>query len=201
MNKKIIMVIAFILFSINVSAQLRDSIWWNTPYFEIVYSEVLEQPKWVHYRVACPNGNADRSGMDFYKEVGIKTSDKNDYVANEWDKGHMAPAADFNCTHEMLLETFTYLNCALQHEKLNRGVWKYLEARERKLANEWMVVDITIRVVFDKNPNTVLGGASIPKGFYKTIKYSNIIETYYFPNEVPTSKDYNDYRLLNVSEK
>jgi endonuclease G len=133
--------------------------------------------------------------MDFYVEKGIKTSDHKDYEYNEWDKGHMAPAADFNCTKDMLWETFTYMNCALQHQSLNRGVWKYLEARERELAKQYPTVKIKIRVVFDKKPVKVVGGASIPKGFYKEISYGNIREIYYFPNTTPESKDFNFYRV------
>jgi DNA/RNA endonuclease G (NUC1) len=88
-----------------------------------------------------------------------------------------------------------YMNCALQHQSLNRGVWKYLEIRERELANQWPIVDITIRIVFDEKPTRVEGGASIPKGFYKVIKYGNVVESYYFPNEMPTSSDYKTYRV------
>ena len=50
-----------------------------------------------------------------------------DYVNNVWDKGHLAPAAAFNCDRETIKKTFSYLNCALQHEGLNRGPWKELE--------------------------------------------------------------------------
>jgi DNA/RNA endonuclease G (NUC1) len=107
----------------------------------------------------------------------------------------MAPAADFNCTKEMLWETFTYMNCALQHQSLNRGVWKYLEVRERELAQKYPNVKVKIRIVFDKKPVKVVGGASIPKGYYKEISYGNIREIYYFPNTTPESKDYNFYRV------
>ena len=193
MKKSLFML--FVLLSLNTFAQLRDSLWYTTPYFKIAYSEVLEQPRYVEYSVACPNGTASRSGMDFYVEKGIKTSDHKDYEYNEWDKGHMAPAADFNCTKDMLWETFTYMNCALQHQSLNRGVWKYLEARERELAKQYPTVKIKIRVVFDKKPVKVVGGASIPKGFYKEISYGNIREIYYFPNTTPESKDFNFYRV------
>jgi endonuclease G len=62
----------------------------------------------------------------------VKTSDGKDYEGNVWDKGHCAPAADFNCTRETLWQTFSYLNCILQHEKLNRGAWRLLEVRERE---------------------------------------------------------------------
>ena len=88
MKKTLFLLLTFV--SLNAFGQLRDSLWWTNPYFKIAYSEVLEEPRYVEYRVACPTGNASRSGMGFYKEKGIKTSDHNDYVNNEWDKGHMA---------------------------------------------------------------------------------------------------------------
>ena len=183
-----------LLFPISLFAQLRDSVYYTTPNFIINYSETLEGPRSIRYTVACPAGTASRSGMEFYTEKGVKTSDHKDYEANEWDKGHMAPAAHFNCTREMLLETFTYMNCALQHQSLNRGVWKHLEAKEREVAGLYSVVEVTIHVVFDKNPKRVPSGAAIPRGFYKEIKYGNTRECYYFPNTTPSMKTYNDYK-------
>ena len=56
------------------------------------------------------------------------------------------------------------------------------------------VVEVTIRVVFDKNPSRVPAGAAIPKGFYKEIKYGNKKDCYYFPNQAPMLKTYNDYK-------
>ena len=91
-----------------------------------MYSEVLEEPLWVEYVVKCPNGTAPRTGMDFFTVDSIKTSDGKDYENNIYDKGHLAPAADFNCTKEMLFSTFTFLNCCLQDQYLNRGTWRLL---------------------------------------------------------------------------
>ena len=113
---------------------LRDSIYIKTDIFEVVYSEVLEQPKFVKYIVKCSNGTASRTGMDFYTCDSIKTSDNKDYEKNMWDKGHMSAAADFNCDKPTLYKTFTYLNCSLQQENLNRTTWRLLEVRERELA-------------------------------------------------------------------
>ena len=187
--------VALLASSFTASGQksLRDSVEWNTPYFRIWYSEPLENPLSVRYGVACPTGTASRSGMDFYKEKGIHTSDNDDYVANEWDKGHMAPAADFNCTREMLLETFTYVNSSLQHQSLNRGVWKKLETRERELALAGDV-QVFIRVEFDKVPNRVPANAAIPKGYYKEIKIGNRRECYYFKNEKPLTSELSDFK-------
>jgi DNA/RNA endonuclease G (NUC1) len=51
--------------------------------------------------------------MEFYTDKDIKTSDTRDYLNNVYDRGHLAPVADFNCDLATLRKTFTYLNCAL----------------------------------------------------------------------------------------
>ena len=192
--KKLILVLLFLpLFSF---AQKRDSVYVQNKVFTLVYSEVLEQPKWVKYKVTCAENNVSRKGLDFYKEKTIHTSDNEDYVANDWDKGHMAPAAAFGCNAELLKQTFTYLNSALQHKSLNRGVWKELEEYERQLRQKADDIEIYIRVDFNPPLKKVSGGATIPSGFYKTIKSQKlkINECYYFNNTIPTA-DLKSYRV------
>lgn len=174
---------------------LRDSIYIKSDIFEIVYSERLQQPKFIRYMVQCPNGDASRKGMDFYVCDSILTSDNLDYVNNPYDKGHMAPAADFNCNKEMLYKTFSYLNCSLQQENLNRTTWRLLEARERELAKTHGKVVVEIRCVFSKSSIVLPSGATIPDGYYKTIKYGKSTEKYYFKNEKPLSTDYTKYKI------
>ncbi len=173
---------------------LRDSIYVKTDIFEIVYSEKLQQPKFIRYTVQCPNGSTPRTGMDFYVCDSIVTSDNKDYEGNPYDKGHLAPAADFNCTKEMLFKTFTYLNCSLQQENLNRTTWRLLEARERELAKTQTVV-VEIRCVFTSKSILLPSGATVPDGYYKTIKYGKTTERYYFKNEKPLSTDYTKYKI------
>ena len=180
--KKLLLIL--FLLPLVVFAQ-RDSVYIKTDIFTTVYSEILQQPKWVKYTVQCPTGTAPRTGMDFYPQTGLITSDNNDYVNNIWDKGHCAPAADFNCTKEMLYKTFTYANCVLQHERLNRGVWRLLESYERELAKT-TTVNVEIRMVYSITSLKLPTGATVPDGFYKTIKFENKIEKYYFPNTSPT---------------
>lgn len=194
--KKLTLILVLILSSVSTFAQvLSDSINWDTPYYTIIYSEKLEQPKQVWYSVACPHGMASRVGMDFYTEDSIKTSDNKDYENNEWDKGHMAPAASLNCDKNMLWETFSYMNCALQQQSLNRGVWKKLEIQERELAKVNNSVKVYIKVEFDVTPKRVPAGAAIPKAFYKEITVGEKTKfCYYFPNVVPKSNDLNTFK-------
>ena len=165
----------------------------NAGIYEVLYSESLEQPKEIWYTVECPNGKASRKGMDFYTNDSIYTSSSDDYENNIWDKGHMAPAADFSCDRETLYKTFSYLNCALQQQDLNRGVWRLLEAREREIAKT-QEVNVHITVIFTTSSKKLNTGATVPDAFQKEISYSNKKEVYYFKNEKPTSSDYKKYK-------
>jgi endonuclease G len=159
-----------------------------------MYSETLQQPKWIEYHVACGEGDFSRKGLDFYVCDSVKTSDGGDYEGNVWDKGHLAPAADFNCNKDYLKMTFSYLNCVLQHEKLNRGAWRLLEAYERDLSKKYSV-DVKIKMVYSKKSMVLKSGATVPDGFYKTIKYNKVVEVYYFKNEPPVTNEYKKYKI------
>ena len=177
---------------VNLYSQ-RDSVFVKTSVYSCVYSEVLQQPKRVWYTVQCPLGSYPRKGMDFYTNDSIRTSDGKDYEGNVWDKGHCAPAADFNCDRPTLWATFSYLNCVLQHERLNRGAWRLLEVRERELSKSHKV-EVEIKMVYSKSSLRLPTGATVPDGFLKTKKYGKVKEVYYFKNEDPGTTDYLRFR-------
>jgi endonuclease G len=164
----------------------------ETSIYKVVYDQDLEQPLKVTYTVLCPNGDAERTGMDFRTVPNVHTSDNEDYVNTVYDKGHLAPAAAFSCTKEMLRETFLYFNSALQHQSLNRGVWNRLEQFERSLANFYQV-DVIIEVKFPEKLKRVPGGAAIPKEFIKIIKFGDKELKFIFPNKNTSGTDWIDY--------
>jgi endonuclease G len=186
------LLILLFLLPIFVFAQKREKVLFQNSIFKGEYSETLEQPLWIEYVVKCPNGSASRNGMDFYKNDSIHTSDNNDYAKNVYDKGHLAPAADFNCSKEMLYSTFSYLNCCLQNQYLNRGVWRLLESHERELSKT-NTVYVKIVLVFDKTSTRLTTGATVPSGFYKYITVNGVTTKYYFKNEKPMSSDFKLY--------
>ena len=146
-----------------------------------MYSEEKEQPLWAEYQVRNIEKKYDRAGMDFYEVDSIHTSDDADYYKNVWDKGHLAPAAAFTDTYENLHATFSYLNCVLQHQDLNRYEWAYLEAQVRDWAEEHGTMKVRIDVEF--GDSILPTEAAIPSGFTKRITFPyGATRCYYFPN-------------------
>ena len=178
------MIGAFILFLSNITTPdilVKKSI------YEVYYSQKLEQPIWLVYKSTNRQTNVNRGSMDFWLEPQIKTSDGKDYEKNVWDKGHIAPAATFSDNMENLKTTFSYLNCALQNQYLNRGEWRLLEEQERKWDDkEFLTVKVSLD--FDKSSIVLPTGATIPKSFTKHIYFetSKNWKCYYFLNEKPT---------------
>lgn len=195
MNKLRITLSAIAVLLIQVTfAQKRQKVEFKIDdLYQGVYSEVYEQPLEVTYTVKCPNGQASRTGMDFYTDDKIHTSDNDDYSDNIWDKGHLAPAAAFSCSKETLKKTFTYLNSALQHQGLNRGQWNQLESFERDLAN-FFIVKVKIEVLFEGNLTVLPTGATVPSGFIKTIQFDGKTVVFKFPNKDTKGTDWIDYK-------
>ena len=126
---------------------------------------------------------------------GISTSNNEDYFQNDYDKGHLASKETFKHKNiDCILNS--YLNIALMHSSLNRGVWSTLEKRERDLEKD---VSVTISLSFDKSER-VLGGATIPSGFTKILSYysegEQIEEIYSFPNNSSVvGKDLREFKI------
>ena len=193
---RILFLIIFpIIISLNLIENKKRDIKVDAGIYQVLYSESLEQPKEVWYTVKCSEGKESRKGMDFYTNDSIYTSSEEDYKNNIWDKGHMAPAADFSCNKNDLKKTFSYLNCSLQHQDLNREVWRYLEENERELAKKGKVY-VHITVLFDKSCKKLPTGATIPYGYKKSITFNGKKQIYFFKNEKPVFDDFKKYKAL-----
>ena len=178
-----------------ISAQSLKDIKVKNQVFTVTYSQSLEQPLELTYRSTNRPTNVNRGSMDFKTVPNIRTSNSEDYAKNVWDKGHLAPAATFSDNMENLSTTFSYLNCALQNQYLNRGEWRLLEEQERKWDDkENLTVKITLD--FDKSCLVIPTGATVPKGFTKHIYFETTKrwECYYFPNERPEKK-WNEHKI------
>ena len=170
-----------------VSEELRQSVTIETPIYRVIYSEVKEQPISLTYLSTNRPKNVDRGSMNFYTDKEIHTSDNADYYRNVWDKGHIAPAATFSDNLENLRMTFSYLNCALQNQYLNRGAWSLLEEQERVWDDEQNLT-ITVDLVWDEGYEILPTGGHIPTDMIKHIYFEQDGEwrCFEFENVKPT---------------
>jgi endonuclease G len=185
--KKVLLFVGIFLVSFTSFSQ--DTIRVKNQVFEVLYSQKLESPLWLKYRSINRPTNVNRGSMDFYTEKNIHTSDAEDYAKNIYDKGHLAPAASFSDNMENLKQTFSYLNCMLQDQYMNRGEWRLLEEQERKW-DDIEPLTIIIKVFFDKPVKKLPTNAGIPSHMQKHIYFEKQKKwkCYVFLNEKPKFK-------------
>ncbi len=174
---------------ITLTSFSQDTIRIKNNVFEVLYSQKLEQPLWIKYRSTNRPTNVNRGTMDFYTEKNIKTSDGEDYKTNVYDKGHGAPAATFSDNMENLKQTFSYLNCIMQNQYLNRGEWRLLEEQIRKWEDQENIT-VYIKLFFDNPVKRVPTNAAIPSHLQKHIYFEKQKKwrCFVFLNEKPKFK-------------
>ena len=170
-----------------VEPERRDEVIIENNVFKVWYSEVKEQPTKLIYTSTNRPKNVDRGSMNFYTEGDVYTSNNADYYNNVWDKGHLAPAATYSDSMVNLKQTFSFLNCALQNQYMNRGEWRLLEEEER----EWDDIEnltITVELEWNGDYEVLPTGGHIPTHMIKTIYFetSGTCRKFRFPNEQPT---------------
>jgi DNA/RNA endonuclease G (NUC1) len=166
--------------------------------FKVWYNEVYEQPmKLVYTSTNRPKG-VDRGSMNFYTDSSVHTSDDKDYYRNIYDKGHLAPAATYSDNMVNLKLTFSYLNCALQDQYLNRGEWRLLEEQERKW-DDTENLTVTVELVFEPEHKILPTGGHIPDDMVKHIYFekSKKWRCFDFPNVKPT-KGWEEHEVKHI---
>jgi hypothetical protein len=140
--------------------------------------------------------------------IGIHTSNKDDYSL-PYHRGHLVPNASFkDSAYEDVL--MSYVNCAIMHQSLNKGLWLVLENKERKISKEAL---LNVKVILSYTPKIKVsdGGATIPTYFTKILEYRKFDENekevtcrevYCFPNTlIKKEKNINDYLIKELSFK
>lgn len=155
--------------------------------FAFEYSEEHEQAKWVahvitpdvvklgvkrtnDFRVDPLVSTGTTDSIDYYAYDGSKEGDKR-YFTYGYDRGHLAPSADFRWSKEALSESYYYSNISPQAPGFNRGKWADLEGFLRKyvITKKVKLLVITAPILreglpkIEQSPN----GVSIPEQFIK----------------------------------
>ena len=143
--------------------------------YTLSYNEDAEQPSYVAYeltRAEVLNTNTERDD-DFRADPMVLTgsAELDDYRRSGYDRGHMAPAADFRWSEEAMSDTFYLSNMSPQDPSFNRGIWADLEAAVRVMAYENNSVYVVTGPVLTDGPYETIGDnkVAVPKQYYKVI--------------------------------
>lgn len=103
---------------------------------EIAFDVRSKSPVYVMERLTLSEEtwSADRRRQRFYEEKSLPEwyrSRNSHYHLSGYDRGHMAPAADFQDNRS---DTYNLINVAPQSSDMNRGVWAGLEKWTRGVA-------------------------------------------------------------------
>lgn len=155
----------------------------------LVYSEKHEQAKWVAHIITTDiiDGKVKRSN-NFRKDPLIKTGSASEkdyflkykdektgkykYDGFGYDRGHLAPSADFRWSKKALSESYFYSNMSPQLADFNRKKWADLEGLLRGYIHDHtntQIYVVTGPILHDSLPviERSVNKISIPKYYYK----------------------------------
>ena len=155
----------------------------------LVYDEEHEQAKWVLHKISTNilEGTVSRtndfridplvqSGSSEEIDYFIKTQRDNgkyDYDGYGYDRGHLAPSADFRWSQQALSESYYYSNMSPQLPSFNREKWADLESLIRGYIyeNKRPLIVYTGPVLHPQlqKVSRSKNGVSIPEKFFKVV--------------------------------
>lgn len=144
--------------------------------YTLGYNEDAEQANWVAYALTRDNllnPIVERSN-DFKEDPFVVTGSAtlSDYRKSNYDRGHLAPAADFRWDKDAMNESFYMSNMSPQAPDFNRGIWSTLESVVRNNAYNNGKMYITTGPVFYTDDTQKTIGANkvkVPDAFYKAL--------------------------------
>lgn len=142
--------------------------------FKVCYNPDYRIPNWVAYELTDEEsrGELERSGQ-FRMDMDYKGTQamREDYSNSGWDKGHMAPAADFRWNQDAMYDTFFLTNICPQNHELNGNDWNTLEKLCRTLARKHgSIYIVTGPIVTDRKYGTIGDRkVTVPDAFFKAL--------------------------------
>ena len=142
--------------------------------YTLSYNEQYEVASWVAYELTKDEVLGEGSREDSFKPdpaVLTGSASLSDYSKSGYDRGHLAPAADFKWSDEAMSDTFYLSNMTPQTGAFNRGIWADLESVVRTFAYDNGSVYVVTGPVLTDGPYDTIGAnkVAVPKQFYKVI--------------------------------
>lgn len=142
-------------------------------YYSLGYCEDWEQAAWVVERLKPEMLIKGNERTDDFREdplVSTRSASPADYQRSGYDRGHLAPAADFSFDKLAVSESFFMSNMSPQTPNLNRYAWRDIESWVRKVVKrERDVVVVTGPIVGNKPKRIGKNQVAVPQAYFKAI--------------------------------
>ncbi len=187
---RVLLSISLVVF-FSVSLQAQDTVRLVHKEYTTVFSKSLKYPVLVEWwltkqKVSCANPIPRKDRFQPDPLLAAETNLEIDYKGSGTDRGHMAPAADNQCSGNIaMIECFYFSNMAPQYHSLNAGDWKTLETNTRDLAKAQDSIKVWCGSI---GATKKIGKVSVPTKCWKVIYIKKTKEwrAYIFNND--TSK-------------
>ena len=143
--------------------------------YTLSYREEYEVPEWVAYELTREEVTTlaveRKDNFREDKTVSTGSATLQDYKKSGYDRGHMAPAADFRWSAEAMDDTFYLSNMCPQTHAFNAGIWSDLESAIRSMAYEDGSIYVVTGPVLTDGPYDTIGenDVAVPSYFYKVV--------------------------------
>ncbi|MEY5043186.1 MAG: hypothetical protein RJA19_413 [Bacteroidota bacterium] len=150
--------------------------------YALGYDERFEQAAWTQHmicRATCGVRAVERSD-NFRADPKVRTGSAGpkDFSGSGYDRGHLAPAADFAWSARAMSESFFMSNMSPQTPGFNRGIWKQLEEAVRDWACSRDTLYVISGPILTEDLDELGSGVAIPDWYFKVI---------YDPSPTPTA--------------
>lgn len=168
-----------------------------------MYDPAERTPLWIaeHLLKSDLQGLAEREFLDFIPDPDIPRGalpKPGDYAKSGYDKGHLAPAADFKHSQTAMAETFQFANAVPQAPQSNRHTWKQLEDSTREIAYRRGEIYVISGPIFSEGQRAKLrNSVSIPVSVFKILidPESRTMTGFIVPNSNSVDKEFRVYQV------
>ncbi|MCH5219715.1 MAG: DNA/RNA non-specific endonuclease [Muribaculaceae bacterium] len=129
-----------------ISPNIEDGEMLHYPGFDVYFSNIHRQPYYVSWVLTPEHASSKefKRSNNFRPDPDVVNSPLlSDYRNSGFDRGHMAPSADFHYSEEAQEATFFLTNMSPQRNALNSGAWANLEEQCRN----WAIRDSTLVII------------------------------------------------------
>lgn len=166
----------------------------------ISYDNAAKIPIWVLHQLRPEHliGTANRKKARFAAATNVLSpAQLSDYKKSGYDRGHMAPAADFKYDQSAMNYSFRLNNIAPQvGHGFNRDIWRHLEEQVRVWVKARGALYVITGSIHDKNDKTIGSGVRVPSAFYKILyqEDSQWMVAFMMPNTALKGQSYRAYQ-------